>query len=83
LLHDHDLDYIPLIYTEGKDHTAEFKRLVVLASIFKPKKVIAHAGRDLWSFEKQVKFFEEALLVEKEFAFLCSRTHRRRRFSRQ
>src|SRR5258708_2686468 len=78
LLLEFGLDYIPLIYTEG-NHLENFRKLVKLASEFEPKKIIAHAGRDLRSFEEQIKFFEEALLVEKEFGIpIAHETHRRR-----
>ncbi len=79
LLKDYKLDYIPLIYTEGSNHLENFRQLVELASQYEPKKIIAHAGRDLWSFEEQVKFFEDALLIEKEFGIpIAHETHRRR-----
>jgi hypothetical protein len=79
LLRKHDLDYIPLIYTEGEDHLKSFRRLVLLASTFNPKKIVAHAGRDLWSFDKQVAFFDGAIAAEKEFGIpIAHETHRRR-----
>jgi hypothetical protein len=79
LLEEFHLDFIPLIYTEGNDHLTEFKRLVKLASSFSPKKIVAHAGRDLWSFDEQVEFFEEAIEIEKEFGIpIAHETHRRR-----
>jgi sugar phosphate isomerase/epimerase len=78
LLREYDLEYIPLIYTEG-DHLQNFRRLVQFATEFEPKKIIAHAGRDLWSFEEQARFFKEALLIEKEFGIpIAHETHRRR-----
>jgi sugar phosphate isomerase/epimerase len=78
LLREYKLEYIPLIYTEG-DHLRNFRRLIQLATEFEPKKIVAHAGRDLWSFEEQVKFFEEDLRIEKEFAIpIAHETHRRR-----
>src|ERR1041385_3002363 len=52
LLSEFSLPYIPLIYTEGSDisaHSEDFKRLVDMASQYSPSKIIAHAGRDLWS----------------------------------
>src|SRR5436190_11600339 len=78
MLEEHQLDYIPLIYTEGENHYQNFTELVELASAFSPKKIIAHAGRDLWSFEEQVAFFTDALLIEKEFGIpIAHETHRR------
>ncbi|MDP4220652.1 MAG: TIM barrel protein [Bacteroidota bacterium] len=79
MLREYHLDYIPLIYTEGTDHVVEFRRLVSLASSFRPEKIVAHAGRDLWKFSDQVQFFEKALLIEKEFGIpIAHETHRRR-----
>jgi len=60
LLREYHLEYIPLIYTEG-DHLQNFLRLIQLGAEFDPKKIVAHAGRDLWSFEEQIKFFHLAL----------------------
>lgn len=79
MLGEYDLDYIPLIYTEGENHYQNFTELVELASAFSPKKIIAHAGRDKWSFDEQVAFFNETLLIEKEFGIpIVHETHRRR-----
>jgi len=79
LLQFHGLDYIPLIYTEGKNHLENFRHLVGLAANYRPEKIVAHAGRDLWSFEEQIKFFDGALQVEKEFGIpIAHETHRRR-----
>ncbi len=79
LLRGNNLEYIPLIYTEGINHLENFRQLVSLASTFEPKKIIAHAGRDLWSFSEQMKFFEGGLQVEKEFGIpIAHETHRRR-----
>lgn len=75
---DHNLDYIPLIYTEG-DHYESFKRLVDLAASYTPQRIVAHAGRDLMSFDEQVAFFNYALQVEAEFGIpVAHETHRRR-----
>jgi hypothetical protein len=79
MLRKYSLDYIPLIYTEGVNHLENFRRLVWLASTFEPKKIVAHAGRDFWSFSEQMKFFEAALWIEKEFGIpIAHETHRRR-----
>ena len=79
LLRKYNLDYIPLIYTEGANHLENFRQLIGMAATFKPKKIVAHAGRDLWSFSEQVNFFEKALLIEKEFGIpIAHETHRRR-----
>src|SRR5579864_1170673 len=67
LLADYHLEYLPLIYTEGKNHSDSLRLLVDLAAKYEPGKIIAHTGRDLWSFDEQVKFFESAIRIEKEF----------------
>src|ERR1051326_4734993 len=60
LLREYKLEYIPLIYTEEPSPPAQnCRRLVKLASEFEPRKIIAHAGRDIWSFEEQIDFFKE------------------------
>ncbi len=79
LLREHDLDFIPLIYTETESHIESFLRLIELAAQYEPKKIVAHAGRDLMSFKQQVKFLDEALRIEKEFEIpIAHETHRRR-----
>ncbi len=82
LLTEYSLDYIPLIYTEGNsitDHIEDFRRLVGIASAVEPAKIVAHAGRDLWSFEDQCHFFEEVLKIEQEIGIpIAHETHRRR-----
>lgn len=78
LLKEHDLDYIALIYTEG-DHYASFKRLIERAALYEPRRIVAHAGRDIMPFNEQVRFFVYALNIEKEFGIpVAHETHRRR-----
>ncbi len=79
LLQSYQLEYIPLIYTEGENHLESFRRLMDIAARYAPKKVVAHAGRDLMSFGQQVKFFEGALRIEEEYGIpVAHETHRRR-----
>lgn len=79
LLKEYQLDYIPLIYTEGTNHLENFRQLIWLASAFEPKKIVAHAGRDLLAIEEQTEFFRAALRIEKEFSIpIAHETHRRR-----
>ena len=79
LLRENGLEYIPLIYTEGKNHLENFKRLAGTASQYNPSKIVAHAGRDLWSIPEQLKFFEDALRIEEEIGIpIAHETHRRR-----
>jgi sugar phosphate isomerase/epimerase len=79
LLREFNLEYIPLIYTEEASQFESLKRLAYLASEFQPKKIIAHAGRDLWSFEDYIRFFNGALLLERQIGIpIAHETHRRR-----
>ncbi|MFI5263064.1 MAG: sugar phosphate isomerase/epimerase family protein [Candidatus Kapaibacterium sp.] len=79
MLRMHDLDYIPLIYTEGDNQLESFRHLVELAASYQPKKIVAHAGRDLWTLGEQIEFFRVALQVEGEFGIpIAHETHRRR-----
>ncbi len=82
MLAEFGLGYIPLIYTEGNspaEHLADFERLVSEASKFVASKIIAHFGRDLWSFDDQLRFFEKALRIEEQFGIpIAHETHRRR-----
>ena len=77
----HQLDYIALVYTEGPDHTEEFRRRVMEAMMYNPKKIVAHAGRDMLSFIRQIRFFVDALKLEEEIGIpIAHETHRRRPF---
>ena len=82
LLNEFSLPYIPLIYTEGpvvSAHIEDFKRLIDIASEYSPSKIVAHAGRDLWSTNDQLRFFEEALRIEESYGIpIAHETHRRR-----
>lgn len=81
LLADHKLDLIALVYTEGDDHSAHFKRVVEQAVSFGPSKIVAHAGRDLMPFVKQVRFLVHALRIEESIGVpIAHETHRRRPF---
>ncbi|MBS1902386.1 MAG: sugar phosphate isomerase/epimerase [Bacteroidetes bacterium] len=82
MLTDARLAFIPLIYTEGHDpaeHLKNFSRLVAMAAEFVPTKIVAHAGRDLWSLDEQLRFLEAALRVEEAIGIpIAHETHRRR-----
>lgn len=82
LLAEAKLVFIPLIYTEGDDvsaHLRSFARLTAMAAEFSPSKIVAHAGRDLWSFDDHLRFFEAALRVEEGIGIpIAHETHRRR-----
>ena len=81
LIKEYGLDYIALVYTEGPDHSEEFRRRVNDAMEFEPLKIVAHAGRDTMSFVKQIRFFVSALKVEEEIGTpIAHETHRRRPF---
>lgn len=79
LLHEHDLEYSALVYTEGPDHAEELRRLAGEAMRYTPVKIVAHAGRDTMSFVKQIRFFVSALRIESEIGIpIAHETHRRR-----
>jgi sugar phosphate isomerase/epimerase len=81
-LADSGLSYLPLIYTEGRtpaEHRADFERLVAMAAALKPTKIIAHAGRDLWPLDEQLRFLEATLAIEQAVGIpVAHETHRRR-----
>jgi sugar phosphate isomerase/epimerase len=81
LLRDYEFDYVALVYTEGPDHVEEFKGRVHDAMQYKPRKIVAHSGRDTMSFVKQIRFFVSALKLEEEIGIpIAHETHRRRPF---
>jgi sugar phosphate isomerase/epimerase len=81
-LSDSGLSYLPLIFTEGltpAEHLADFEQLVERASEFRPNKIIAHAGRDHWSLDEQLRFLEATLVIERKLGIpIAHETHRRR-----
>lgn len=79
LLQEHDLDFIALVYTEGDDHAAHLERVVAKAAEFGASKIVAHAGRDLMPFIKQIRFLLQALRIEERYGVpVAHETHRRR-----
>ncbi|MEO6940557.1 MAG: TIM barrel protein [Candidatus Kapaibacterium sp.] len=81
LLAQHKLDFMALVYTEGKDHAAHFEQVIDNAMQYSPTKIVAHAGRDLMSYVKQVRFFVRALRIEERIGIpIAHETHRRRPF---
>jgi sugar phosphate isomerase/epimerase len=81
LLQEHHFEYIALVYTEGPDHSEEFRQRIHDAMKYGPTKIVAHAGRDTMSFIKQVRFFVDALKIEEEIGIpIAHETHRRRPF---
>lgn len=81
LLHEYDFDLIALVYTEGNDHAGHFDQVVENAMTFEPSKIVAHAGRDLMPFIRQIRFLLHALKVEERIGIrIAHETHRRRPF---
>jgi hypothetical protein len=81
LLKEYGFDFIALVYTEGSDHEGNFLQVVENALQYQPSKIVAHAGRDLMPFVRQVRFFLYALRVEEQFGVpIAHETHRRRPF---
>jgi hypothetical protein len=64
LLSQYKLDYIPMVFTAGKDwreHLESFKQQLKRAILFSPPLVNVHSGRDWFVMENQVRYFEAAL----------------------
>lgn len=81
LLKEFGFDFIALVYTEGPEQEVHFLQVVTNALEFSPSKIVAHAGRDIMSYVKQIRFFDYALRIEKQFGIpIAHETHRRRPF---
>jgi hypothetical protein len=82
LLKDHDLAYVPQIFTAGADvaeHVESFRAQLDQAAGFDPLRVNAHSGRDAWSEVDACRFFEAALEIEMAAGLpVAHETHRGR-----
>lgn len=82
LLSDNGLQYIPLIFTSGKnveEHARTFQEQLELAQAFNPYFINSHSGRDSWNASERNQFFAEALKIEqKTNAKVSHETHRGR-----
>jgi sugar phosphate isomerase/epimerase len=79
LLEQHGMKFIALVYSEGSDHIAHFREVVLNAMSYGPEKIVAHGGRDTMIFSHQVRFLATALNLEDEIGIpIAHETHRRR-----
>jgi sugar phosphate isomerase/epimerase len=81
LLKEYGFDFIALVYTEGESHADHLLEVMTNAMQYEPSKIVAHAGRDIMPYVKQIRFFVFALQVEEQFGIpIAHETHRRRPF---
>lgn len=79
LLQEHNLSYIALTGSSGLDHEATFAANVEAAAALKPELIISHSARDCMSDAEQLRFFEKAIDVERQFGIpIGHETHRHR-----
>jgi sugar phosphate isomerase/epimerase len=78
LLIQYDLKLILQVYTDG-DPITSFEKQVERAAGFKPLLINSHSAKDSMPYEDQLRFFEQALLIEKEVKIpVGHETHRGR-----
>ncbi|MEL0629968.1 sugar phosphate isomerase/epimerase family protein [Psychromonas aquatilis] len=74
------LDIITGIATDGKDlqaHVASLVKQVEYASLFSPKLINCHTGRDIFSLEDNLTLFKTALELEQQYGItITHETHR-------
>jgi sugar phosphate isomerase/epimerase len=84
LLNEFDLKWVPMIFTEGKsvsEHLASFAKQIREVALAKPLLINAHSGRDAFSREEALLFYQEALKIENDFGIpIAHETHRSRVF---
>ena len=79
LLKEHGLDFIALVYTEGESHARHLEEVLANAMQYSPSKIVAHAGRDIMPYVKQIRFLVFAMQLEKQIGIpIAHETHRRR-----
>jgi hypothetical protein len=82
LLRRHGLEFIPQVFSRGDtvaEHLDSLREQVVTAKAFAPRFINTHSGRDAFSEDESVHFFEGALRIEKQCRLpLAHETHRGR-----
>ena len=82
LLRQHDLEYIPQIFSHGKtveEHLQSLREQIAAAKIFAPRFINAHSGQDAFSEDQSICFFEGALHLEAKVGLaIAHETHRGR-----
>jgi hypothetical protein len=82
LLETYGFEFIPQIFSQGETveaHVESFREQLDRAKSFRPRLVNAHSGRDAFSEEERVRFFERALQLEAEAGIpVAHETHRGR-----
>lgn len=84
LLGEHGLAFVPMIFTRGdtpEQNVESFRRQVDEAMAFSPKVINCHSGKDAWSDEDNLRFYEEVARIEEQTgAPVAHETHRKRTF---
>lgn len=82
LLAKHGFDYIPQIFTQGRnaaEHIESFRAQVAEAAALRPRFINAHSGRDAFTEAESERFFAAALEIEAEAGVaVAHETHRGR-----
>lgn len=82
LLERYNFGYIAQIHTQGNsvdEHLASFRAQVKQAKALQPLFINCHSGRDTWSLDESVYYFEQALAIEEaEGIQIAHETHRGR-----
>jgi sugar phosphate isomerase/epimerase len=79
LLERYSFEYIAQVATYGEDHYAEFAELSARAVDFKPILIDCHSSRHGLKLEENVRFFEQAIAIEKQAGIpFAHETHRGR-----
>src|ERR1035441_10343514 len=82
LLQKHSLEFIPQIFSQGKnvaEHLDSLGEQVATAQAFAPRFINAHSGQDAFSEDESNRFFEGALQLEaKGVVAIAHETHRGR-----
>lgn len=78
LLEEYRLELILLVYTGG-EHVSSFEEQVKRAATFKPVSITSHSIKDATPYEDQLRFFENAIRIEKQLGIpIGHETHRGR-----
>ncbi|MFC4596915.1 sugar phosphate isomerase/epimerase family protein [Cohnella hongkongensis] len=78
LLARHDLAYASMVFTSG-DHAESFRSQMERAVSFSPVTINAHSAKDDMPYEEQLRFFRQALEIERSFGIpVVHETHRGR-----
>ncbi len=84
LLAEHGLEYVPMIFSRGDtpaENVESLRGQLDEALAFSPRVINCHSGKDSWSDDDSIRFYEQVIRLEEQTgAAVAHETHRKRTF---